>query len=137
MMRVPQILDEQEVIINWAISMKTKHFDISSIISLLLSPKPSKYHKDNEDYLKAREVYERYNNGYKSSVLEAIMMDCYALENDFKEGDIVTNGIVVGFATGIDLNRREFRLFSDMSFPESTLGRFKMIDFSRVGKRKS
>ncbi|MGE6347941.1 hypothetical protein ACQKIY_25295 [Bacillus mycoides] len=132
-MLVPEILDEQELIIEWVRKWKKRHFSMSTIIESLVSDKPWKEQRSDDDYMKARDIYNQYNNYYRSNVLKAIMMDCYRKEHDIKEGQIVTNGLVVGFADNFDLSKRIFFLYSskDQRF---TLGKFKIDDFAKVEK---
>lgn len=132
-MLVPEILDEQEVIIEFVRKWRKKYISMASIIESLVSDKPWKEKRNDEDYMRARDVYKQYNSHWRDNVLKAIMMDCYRKEHDIKEGQIVTNGLVVGFADNFDLSKRIFFLYSskDQRF---TLGKFKIDDFAKVGK---
>lgn len=134
-MLVPEILEEQEVIIELVRKWRKKRISMASIIEALVSDKPWKEKRSDDDYMKARDIYKQYNSHWRDNVLKAIMMDCYRKENDIKEGQIVTNGFVVGFADSFDLNQRIFFLYSskDRKF---TLGKFKIDEFVKVGSRR-
>lgn len=134
-MLVPEILEEQEVIIELVRKWRKKRISMASIIEALVSDKPWREKRSDDDYMKARDIYKQYNSYWRDNVLKAIMMDCYRKENDIKEGQIVTNGFVVGFADSFDLNQRIFFLYSSKD-KKFTLGKFKIDEFVKVGSRR-
>ncbi|MES5838059.1 MULTISPECIES: hypothetical protein [unclassified Bacillus cereus group] len=128
---IPTILEEQEVVVAWARKKKEDYWSVSSIITALVSEKPSKTLKKDEEYMRAREVYRGKNSGWQDSVLLAIQMDIYRMENDIRPGQLVTNGCAVGFAGEFDFTERRFHLFA--SKDESIkIGKYLMDDFQSV-----
>lgn len=127
---VPTILEEQEIIVAWA-RKKKEDWNVSAIIKALVSEKPSKTLKKDEEYIRAREVYSGKNNSWKDSVLLAIQLDTYRKENDIRQGQLVTNGCAVGFAGGFDFSERSFHLFATKD-ESIKIGKYAMDDFKSV-----
>ncbi|MDY7043729.1 hypothetical protein RVS70_05870 [Virgibacillus sp. M23] len=132
-MKIPVILNEQQPIMDWAISKLNHFMGLSSIIELLVSDKVSKYHRQDEELMQARKIYCKYNSSHKDNILQSIMIKAYRKETDFSEGQIVTNGSLVGFARDLDYGKREFFLYSSIDNC-SRIGNFKIDDFSRIIK---
>jgi predicted GTPase len=130
MNNVPVILDDQRPIIEWAREMKKGFIHMNSIISLLTSDKPW---KTNDKIEEMRKIYKGKNNAWQDQVLYALIMDSYRLQTDIREGWIVTDGDLVGYATQIDYKTREFELFCSKIYAgRHRLGRFLMDDFRRL-----
>lgn len=128
---VPTILKEQEVIVKWAREKKAEHWHVSSIITALVREKPSKELKKDEAYMRARETYMKKNNSWQDSVLLAIQMDIYRMENEIKQGQLVTNGCAVGFAGEFDFTERRFHLFATKD-ESIKIGKYPMNEFRAV-----
>lgn len=137
-MKVPTILEEQAPIIEWAKEMMSKYYSLSTVILYLtkdvkdLTKNSSLNQTGKEKLLEVRNLYNKYNSHHKDAVLTAIMLESYRKENDIKEGQIVTNGMVVGYAYSFDLHNRTFHLFSSKE-KQFALGRFNIDDFTKVG----
>lgn len=129
-MKSPEILKEQEPIIEWAKSLRNTLY-LNKIIMILVDSKEIKELKDDDSYLRARKLYRKYNSSWKDQILMAITIGHYAFVNDFKEGAIVTNNDLIGFARHIDNVTREFSLYSS-SYNNTLIGRFKISDFEKV-----
>lgn len=127
---VPTILEEQEVIVAWA-RKKKEDWNVSSIIEALVSEKPSKTLKKDEEYMRAREVYRGKNNSWRDSVLLAIQMNIYRMENDIKQGQLVTNGCAIGFAGEFNFSERSFHLFATKD-ESIKIGKYLMDNFKAV-----
>lgn len=91
-MQAPVILEEQRVIIEWARELRKNRVSLSGVIELLLS---NDLFLMDEKAIEVRKIYRIYNSYWKSNIIEAIVMDIYRLENDIREGQIVTNGDLV------------------------------------------
>lgn len=136
-MRAPEILAEQEFIIQWARKLKEHHFNVSTIIQLLISNDTDSPIIDSSmvdtGIFTAREIYKQYNGGYKDNVLLAIQIDAYRKQNDIKEGQIVTDGQLVGFASNFNLQNRTFELFSNNRLTkESFIGTYSIDNYRKV-----
>lgn len=128
---IPTILEEQEVVVAWARKKKEDYWNVSSIITALVSEKPFKTLKKDEDYIRAREVYRGKNNSWRDSVLLAIQMNIYRMENDIKQGQLVTNGCAIGFAGEFNFSERSFHLFATKD-ESIKIGKYLMDDFQSV-----
>ncbi|MFJ8528619.1 hypothetical protein [Bacillus sp. NPDC094106] len=130
-MIIPTILEEQEVIVEWARKKQEKHWSVSSIIKALVDEKPLKLLKKDEEYLHIREVYKGKNNGWRDAVLLAIQVDVYRKENDIRQGQLVTDGCAVGFAGEFDFVERSFHLFATKD-ESIKIGKYVMDDFKSI-----
>lgn len=108
---LPELLDEQRKIIEWARELQKKYFNAATVIEFLVSDnKIAKPHKDL-GIAEMREIYKQYAPS-KEVVLTAILLDNYRLRTDIKEGQIVTDGDLVGYAYDVDYKERTFKLYS-------------------------
>ncbi|WCK57400.1 hypothetical protein PP175_25370 (plasmid) [Aneurinibacillus sp. Ricciae_BoGa-3] len=131
-MQAPTILDEQETIIQWARTLRNNYMSVSSIIYLLVTDKLDKKKADAQTLI-ARQIYQGYNRGWQDSILFAIQLDAYRKEHDIQEGQIVTDGEFVGFASKFNWNERTFGLFSNKSCAkDSYIGRFTIDPFKAI-----
>lgn len=129
---LPTLLEEQVEIIEWARTLRDKHFSVSTIIEWLVSSdKISKHHKDL-GIEEMRQRYKKYSPS-KELVITAILTNHYRLKNDISEGQIVSDGNIVGFAHKIDYISRTFDLHSDShGNAEYFIGKYAMDNFSKV-----
>ncbi|MFE8701217.1 hypothetical protein ACFYKX_11480 [Cytobacillus sp. FJAT-54145] len=139
-MQAPIITDEQETILQWARDLQAKHYDVSTIVQLLVTSKfdkvLDKHWIKDETLQKVRAIYHTYNTHYKNNILLAIHLDAYRKEHDIREGQIVTNGEFVGFARRVDYQKRTFQLCyakEDRAGMVSIINEFSMDDFVTVG----
>lgn len=131
-MNIPTILESQEPIVKWAREQRIRYINLCSIVALLVSDKPWKTSPEIEEI---RKLYDSKNSYWRDAVLIAIVMDSYQLENDFKKGDVVSNGDMIGYAGELDFANRSFTLWSDASYFNS-IGGYKMDDFTKFDKNR-
>ncbi len=133
---VPIILEEQQKIIDWSRKLRSKYIDISSVIEHLVSDKMTCSDYINDGLEEVRKIYQSKNGYWRTSLLTALMVENYRFENDFKDGNIVTNGKFIGFAYHINYQDRVFNLFSSTEPNASTIiDTFDMDDFKKVRDR--
>lgn len=131
-MEVPLILEDQKEIVEWAKGLLERHSSASILIEVLVrDEKKSDFFGDNLNEI--RELYKNKNSYWRTQVINAILQQQYRLENDIKEGQIVTDGEVVGFADDVDYESRTFDLFSEKECHiDSFIDSFEIDGFRRV-----
>lgn len=127
----PLILEEQQVVIDWARKLQANHFHFSSAIELLVSDKKSKDSSLSGEIEEVRKIYKGRNSAWRGQLLKALVLDRYRFEHDIQEGQVVTNGKIVGFACEVDYRTRIFELCARRDGTEF-LGAFKVDDFQKV-----
>lgn len=129
---VPIILEDQQKIVEWSRRLKNNHIDMSTAIEYLVSDKKTESEYISEGLEEVRKIYMRKNNNWRKEVLLAIMIDNYRLENDIKEGQMVTNGNYIGYAFNVDYKTRDFTLYSSKDNESDFVDNFKIDDFKRI-----
>lgn len=86
----------------------------------------------SEGLEKVRAIYKDKNSAWRSEILLAIMIDNYRLENDIKEGQMVSDGEYVGYAFDVDYKTRDFALYSSKSNEDDFIKNFKIDNFKRI-----
>lgn len=128
----PTLLPEHMPVIEWAKQMKEKNYPTSRILGLLLADKPDKHFKKDEDYLNAREIYNKYGPT-RDNVLTAIAIDNFRLSTDPRDGQLVTNGDMIGYAYNVCSKRRVFDLFVNKKC-DRYVGCFSLAEFWYAGR---
>ncbi|PFJ32307.1 hypothetical protein [Bacillus thuringiensis] len=133
---VPVILPEHEPIVIWVQrKIQLSHFwDGHHAITTLDCKEPEQREKDDEKYVDMWNLYNSLSTEYKQNINNAILKRAYKKTTDIKEGEIITNGDVVGFACYFnwDWNKRTFRLSSSRSLKSEWYPTHKIDDFYRV-----
>lgn len=131
-MKAPLILEDQKQIVEWAKGLLERHSSASILIEVLVgNEKKSDFFGDNLSEI--RELYKNKNSHWRTQVINAILQQQYRLENDIKEGQIVTDGKVVGFAHDVDYESRTFDLYSEKEFYRDTfIETFEIDGFKQV-----
>jgi len=129
---VPLILEDQRPIVEWAKGLLERHSDASILIRVLVSDgKASDFFGENLNEI--RKLYKDKNSAWRTQVIQAIIQQQYRLENDIKDGQIVTDGEVVGFADDVDYGTRTFDLYSNKEcHTDSFIDTFEIDSFKRV-----
>lgn len=126
-MHTPLILEEHEFIFYWARKYKENH-NVTDIINWLTSEDPIK--KDVETLL-VRDLYKFKKKAWKENIILAIKLDMYRKDTDIMDGDIVSNGDIVGFAKNFNFKERTFVL--DISKTgQHRIGMFQIDDFCTI-----
>jgi hypothetical protein len=130
---IPDILEEQQIIIEWSRKLRKRYISFSTVIEYLVSDKKTQSDIIDDGLDEVRKIYKTYNSSWREQVLLALMIDNYRLENDIREGDIVTDGNHVGYAFNIDYKTRDFSLHSSNDVSDYTwIQNFKMDDFKKI-----
>lgn len=106
----PVILEEQKVIMDWSKRLRKRQISTATIIESLITKNKYESASINEGLKEVRELYSSKNSGWRNQVLKAIMLEQYRLENDIKEGQIVTDGTMAGYAKNVDYTNRNFEV---------------------------
>lgn len=130
-MNTPLILDDQVKVIEWARCLQRNRISITTAIKYLVSNETCESSIISEGLEEVRAVYEDKNSAWREQLLRALMLDSYQLKNDIKEGQIVTNGIDVGFACDVNYKTRRFGL-SYKQDGSKIVDWFNMDDFKKV-----
>ncbi len=128
----PIILPEHKPVIEWAKKMKESHYNTSHILGILLADKPDKRFKKDEEYLAAREIFHQYGPT-RDNVVTAITIDHFRLSTDLREGHLVTNGDMIGYAYNVCYKRRVFDLFVNKKC-DRYVGCFSLDEFWYAGR---
>lgn len=131
-MEAPLILEDQKQIVEWAKDLLERHSNTSILIEVLVgNEKKSDFFGENLDEI--RKLYKNKNSAWRTQVINAILQQQYRLENDIKEGQIVSDGELVGFADDIDYESRTFDLYSNKECHiDSFIDTFEIDSFKRV-----
>ena len=135
-LEIPEILEDQEVVLSWVRNLKKQYIDFSTIVEALTSQNEVSSKIIAEGLDDAKKVYNRYNNSHRGAMLQAIILEIYRFENDINEGDVVISKYkdLVGFAYNIDYKERVFDLYFSTDKTD-VLKEYNLDDFE-VLKRK-
>lgn len=127
----PVILEDQERVMSWAKKLQEQHISLITVIEFLVSQNKTKSEIINKDLAEMRAIYNSKNQTWREQLVRAIILNRYRLENDIKEGQIVTNDSEVGFACNVDFETRNFELSVKKDGSE-VLGLFEIDDFRKA-----
>lgn len=105
----PVILEEQVKILEWAQGLLAEGVPFFKIIESLLSTENTNNYASS---IEVRNIYRKYNESWKDHILKAILLKAYRLDTDIKAGQLVTDGVHIGYAHYLDYRTRRFYLFS-------------------------
>lgn len=128
---VPLILDEQEQVIKWSREMYKKHISFSTVIEYLVSDNKCGSSLISNGLEEVRNIYKSKNQAWREQLLKSLILDRYKLQNDIKEGQVVTNDSEVGFAVNVNYTNRNFELSTKRDGTE-ILGLFEIDEFKKV-----
>ncbi|MFV1457484.1 hypothetical protein [Bacillus mycoides] len=140
---VPVILVKQEKIVLWVLNgVRLGYLPVSvgrepacvSAIECLDCDEPVKRELNTRGYVGMWKLYNSYTREQKDVMNQAVLAGAYRLTTDIKEGQVVTDGNHVGFASEFDYRwtKRVFKLASSKQgsvdwCPTHKIGEFKKV----------